>query len=54
MIGTSPSITAFLLSTLEGGDSEITGFTKMVLEVEGVSEMEGGTYQNPVMSVEHF
>jgi hypothetical protein len=37
MIGTSPSITAFPLSTLESGDSGITGFTKMILEVEGVS-----------------
>jgi hypothetical protein len=36
LTGTSPSITAFPLSTLGGGDSGITGFTKMVLEVEGV------------------
>jgi hypothetical protein len=28
MIGTSPSITALPLSTLGGGDSGITGFTK--------------------------
>jgi hypothetical protein len=37
MIGTSPSITAFPLFTIGGGDSGITGFTKMVLEVDGVS-----------------
>jgi hypothetical protein len=54
MIGTSPSITAFPLSTLRGGDLGITGFTKMVLEVEGVSEMEGGTYPSLVLLVGHF
>jgi hypothetical protein len=30
MIGTSLSITVFPLSALEGGDSRITGFTKIV------------------------
>jgi hypothetical protein len=30
MTDTSPSITVFPLSTLEGGDSGITGFTKIV------------------------
>jgi hypothetical protein len=38
MIGTSPSIIVFPLSMIDGGDSRITGFTKIVLEVEGVSE----------------
>jgi hypothetical protein len=41
MIRTSPSITVFPLSTLEGGDSGITGFTKIVWEVEGISEVGG-------------
>jgi hypothetical protein len=36
MTGTSPSIIVFPLSTLGGGDSGITGFTKIVCEVEGV------------------
>jgi len=54
MIGTSPSITAFPLSILGGGYSEITSFTEMVLEVERVSEMEGGTYPRLVLSVGHF
>jgi hypothetical protein len=54
MTGTSPSITVFSLSTLEGGDSGITGFTKIVWDVEGVSEVEGGTYMSPVLSVGHF
>jgi hypothetical protein len=30
MIGTSPSIKVFPLSTIEGGDSGIAGFTKIV------------------------
>jgi hypothetical protein len=30
MTGTSPSITVFPISTLEGGDSGITDFTKIV------------------------
>jgi len=46
--GTSPSITAFPLSILGGGDSGITGLTKMVLEVDRVSEIEVGTYPSPV------
>jgi hypothetical protein len=54
MTGTSISITVFPLSTLGGGDSEITGFTKIVYEVEGVSEVEGGTYPSLVLSVGHF
>jgi hypothetical protein len=54
MIGTSPSITAFPLSTIGGGDSGITSFTKMVLEVGGVLEMEGGPYTSPVLLVGHF
>jgi len=54
MTGTSPSMTVFPLSTLEGGDSGITGFTKIVWEVEGMSEVEGGTYPSPVLSVGHF
>jgi hypothetical protein len=41
MTGTSPSIIVFPLSMIEGGDSEITGFTKIVREVEGISEVEG-------------
>jgi hypothetical protein len=41
MTGTSPSITVFSLSMIEGGDSEITGLTKIVCEVEGISEEEG-------------
>jgi hypothetical protein len=49
---TSASILAFPLSTFGGGVSRITGFTKMVLEVEGVSEV--GTYPSLVLSVEHF
>jgi hypothetical protein len=51
---TSPSITAFPLSILGGGDSGITGLTEMVLEVDGVSEIEVGTYPSPVLSVGHF
>jgi hypothetical protein len=54
MTGTSPSISVFPLSTIEGGDSGITGFTKIVWEVEGISEVEGGTYPSPVLSVGHF
>jgi hypothetical protein len=42
MTGTFPSITIFPLSTLEVGDWGITGFTKIVWEVEGISEVEGG------------
>jgi len=49
-----PSIIVFPLSTLEGGDSGISGFTKIVWEVEVVSEVEGGTYPSLVLSVEHF
>jgi len=52
MKGTSASIIAFPLSTFGGGVSGITGFTKMVLEVEGVSEV--GTYPTPVSSVGYF
>jgi hypothetical protein len=54
MTGTSPSITVFSLSTLEGGDTGITGFTKIVCEVEGVSEVEVRTYPSPVLSFGHF
>jgi len=54
MTGTSPSITVFPLSTIEGGDSGIIGFTKIVFEVEGISEVEGGTYPSPVLSVGHI
>jgi hypothetical protein len=54
MTDTSPSITVFPLFTLEGGDSGIAGFTKIVWEVEGISEVEGGTYPSPVLSVGHF
>jgi hypothetical protein len=54
MTGTSPSITVFPLSTLEGGDTGITGFTKIVWEVEGVPEVEEGTYPSLVLSVGHF
>jgi hypothetical protein len=54
MTGTSPSITVFPLSKLESGDLGITGFTKIVWEVERVSEVEGGTYTSPVLSVGHF
>jgi hypothetical protein len=54
MTSTSPSITVFPLSMIEGGDSGITGFTKIVLELEGVSEIEGGIYPSPVLSVGHF
>jgi hypothetical protein len=54
MTGTSPSIIVFPLPTLEGGDTGITGFTKIVWEVEGVLEVEGGTYPSPVFSVGHF
>jgi hypothetical protein len=54
MTGTSPSITVFPLSTLEGGDSGITDFTKIVWEVEGISEVKGGTYPSSVLSVGHF
>jgi len=43
MTGTSLSITVFPLSTVRGRDSGITGFLKIVLEVEGISEVEGGT-----------
>jgi hypothetical protein len=48
MTGTSPSITVFPLSTIEGGDSRIAGFTKIVWEVEGVSKVEGRTYPSLV------
>jgi hypothetical protein len=44
---TPVSITAFPLSTFGGGVSGITGFTKMVLEGEGVSEV--GTYPSLVL-----
>jgi hypothetical protein len=54
MTGTSPSITVFPLSTIEGGDLGITGFTKIVYEVEGISEVEEGPYPSPVLSVGHF
>jgi hypothetical protein len=54
MTGTSPFITVFSLSTLEGGDSGITAFTKIVWEVEGVSEVEGGIYPSLVFLVGHF
>jgi hypothetical protein len=42
-------MTVFPLSTHEGGDLGIVGFTNTVLEVEGVSEVEGGTYSRPVV-----
>jgi len=54
MTGTSLSITVFSLSMLEGGDSGKTGFTKIVWEVEGISEVKGGTFPSPVLSVGHF
>jgi hypothetical protein len=54
MTGTCPSIIVFPLSTIEGGDSGITDFTKIVWEVEGVSKVEGGTYPSPIVSVGHF
>jgi hypothetical protein len=52
MIGTSLSIIVFPLSTFGGGVLGITGFIKIVLEVEGVSEV--GIYPSPVLSVGHF
>jgi hypothetical protein len=54
MTRTSPTIIVFPLSTLEGVDSGITGFTKIVWEVKGISEVEGGTYPSPVLLVRHF
>jgi hypothetical protein len=54
MIGTSPSITLFPLSTIESGDSGIIGFTKIVFEVEGILEVEGGTYPSLVLPIGHF
>jgi hypothetical protein len=44
----------FPLSTHEGGDSEIAGFTNTFLEVERVSEVKGGTNPRPILSVGHF
>jgi hypothetical protein len=54
MTSTSPSIIVFSSSMLEGGDSGIIGFTKIVWEVEAISEVDGGTYQSPVLSVGHL
>jgi hypothetical protein len=50
VIGTSPLILSFPLSTTVGGGSGTVGLTKTVLEVEGMSE-GGATYSSLVLSV---
>jgi hypothetical protein len=51
--GTSPLIFPFPLSSTVGGGSGIANLTKIVLEVEGVSE-GGATYVRLVLSVGLF
>jgi hypothetical protein len=50
VIGTSPLIMSFPLSTTVGGGSGTVGLTKTVLEVEGMSK-GGATYSTLVLSV---
>jgi hypothetical protein len=50
---TSPSMTAFPLSTQAGGGSGIVGLINIVFEVEGISEGEA-TYPSLVLSVGLF
>jgi hypothetical protein len=50
---TSPTMTAFPLSTQVGGRSGTVGLTNTILEVEGISEV-GATYLSSVLSVELF
>jgi hypothetical protein len=49
VIGISPPITPFPLSTTVSGGSGTVGLTKIVLEVEGMSE-GGATYPSSVLS----
>jgi hypothetical protein len=51
--GISPPITSFLLSLTVVGGSGTVVLTKIVLEVEGISEEEA-TYPSPVLSVRLF
>jgi hypothetical protein len=51
--GISPPITSFPLSMMVSGGSRTMGLTKIVLEVEGMSE-GGATYQSSVLSVGLF
>jgi len=51
--GISPPIMSFPLSTTVSGGSETVGLTKIVLEVEGMSE-EGDIYPSSVLSVGLF
>lgn len=53
MIGISPLIMSFPLSTTVGGGSGTVGLTKTVLEVEGMSERRD-TYLSPVLFVGLF
>jgi hypothetical protein len=51
--GISPLITSFPLSMTVSGSSGTMGFTKTVLEVEGMSE-GGATHPSPILSVGLF
>jgi hypothetical protein len=53
VLGPSPLILSFPLSSTMGGGSGTTGLKKTVMEVEGVSE-GGATYPRPVLSVGLF
>jgi hypothetical protein len=53
VIGISPPITSFPLSTTVSGGSRIVGLIETVLEVEGM--LEGGAiYWSPVLSIRLF
>jgi hypothetical protein len=51
--GTSPLTLSFPLSSTVGGGSGTVALTKIVLQVEGMSE-GGATYPSPVLSVGLF
>jgi hypothetical protein len=53
VIGTSPMIFSFPLSSTVGGGFGTVGLTKTVLEVEGISKDED-TYLSPVLSAGLF
>jgi hypothetical protein len=53
VVGISPPIMSFPLSTIVSGGSGTVGLTKTFLEVEGMSE-GGAIYPSPVLSVGLF
>jgi hypothetical protein len=53
VIGISPPMTSFPLSTIVSGGSGTEGLTKTILEVKGMLE-GGATYPSPILSVRLF